>query len=274
MKEIRSKLNEVNPYLAVMFDGATSILNTNNFLKYSFCSLALRELLKQYFMTIADEQEVRKCCWYIPTIHKGKPIVTRRDSVKFSIYKYVNTSYFPSFFVDEVEEVSDRYLAQVDELSKWLHITEKILTTKDREMSESINTMLETIREIMDLVHKGEEWFIDTLNIHLKEKLSYQFWLTTFDDLDCLSTHTRPSGVEDVEVKVSSINEEYINFEGTALVECDLQYGSDGDCRRGDGIESSGSYPFTFVGHAEVKSPETVYVDEADINIDTSPFYE
>jgi len=92
--------------------------------------------------------------------------------------------------------------------------------------------------------------------------------------LDILSTHTRPQDAEDVEVEIDDIGEETITFSGTGSVLCDLQYGSDGDCERGDGLEFSDSYPFTFSGEARTSNPREVTVDCGDISVDTSSFYE
>ena len=65
-----------------------------------------------------------------------------------------------------------------------------------------------------------------------------------------------------------------ITFRGTGSINCDLQYGSDGDCSRGDGLEWSDSYPFTFSGEAETANPKMVTVEREAVEIDTSKEYE
>jgi hypothetical protein len=95
-----------------------------------------------------------------------------------------------------------------------------------------------------------------------------------FDELDILSTHTRPQEADAIEVQIEDIDTEYITFSGNGNVICDLQYGSDGDCRRGDGLEFSDSFPFTFLGEARSANPEEITVDRGNIMVDTNSFYE
>jgi hypothetical protein len=53
-----------------------------------------------------------------------------------------------------------------------------------------------------------------------------------------------------------------------------MQFGSDGDCRRGDGLEWEDTFPFTFSGKSELSTPFTPAVERNDIEIDTSSFYD
>ena len=65
-------------------------------------------------------------------------------------------------------------------------------------------------------------------------------------ELDCLSTHTRPESIKNLIIDKVIIEKEQINVSGSAEVEVSLQFGSDGDYNRGDGIVDYSSYGFTF----------------------------
>ena len=100
------------------------------------------------------------------------------------------------------------------------------------------------------------------------------FSACSFDELEDLSTHTRPQEVSDLEVSVGEITPETLCFSGTGTVCCSLQIGSDGDCRRGDGLEWDESLPFAFNGTANTQSLDSVKVDPNDVHVDTSKYWE
>ncbi len=93
-------------------------------------------------------------------------------------------------------------------------------------------------------------------------------------ELDCLSTHTRITGLSNIELDDINFDEKYISFECTGSIDCSLQNGSDGDCQRGDGFESSASFPFSLTGNAEISKLRNINIDGESIDIGTSSSYE
>jgi len=63
---------------------------------------------------------------------------------------------------------------------------------------------------------------------------------------DELATHVHPDEVSDVEFGRIAIRKDGIELLGFAVVSLKLQYGSDGDLKRGDGLRSSESFPLSF----------------------------
>src|SRR5437870_2273892 len=66
------------------------------------------------------------------------------------------------------------------------------------------------------------------------------------DELSSLATHTWIDEISDIEIEVLSMQKNEMEVQGTAVVSFGLQYGSDGDFDRGDGIRTSGSFPLHF----------------------------
>jgi len=88
--------------------------------------------------------------------------------------------------------------------------------------------------------------------------------------LDSLSTHTRIEEVSDVDIESIHFTRDYILAYGTGAVSVSLQYGSDGDLDRGDGVESNDSFPFTFTARL---NPNGTILELQDFEVDTSSFY-
>jgi hypothetical protein len=90
-------------------------------------------------------------------------------------------------------------------------------------------------------------------------------------DLDSLSTHTRIEAVSDLFISSIHLRRDGSEIHGNALVEVDLQYGSDGDVDRDDGDTSTDSLPFDFV----VEVDEQLKITRVQkLEFDTSGFYD
>ena len=109
---------------------------------------------------------------------------------------------------------------------------------------------------------------------YLDEYIQNYFIENIPSELDILSTHTCIIGLSDIELNDIDNDEEHISFECTGMIDCSLQYGSDGDCQRGDGLESSNSFPFSLTGNAEISNIQNISIDKENIDIDTSSFTE
>lgn len=86
-----------------------------------------------------------------------------------------------------------------------------------------------------------------------------------------LATHVSIEEVGAVEIESVNIASSRTTVSGCGTVYINMQYGSDGDYRRGDGVRMSDSYPFSF----EVVLGSDMGVEEVvSLEADTSSFYE
>jgi hypothetical protein len=90
-------------------------------------------------------------------------------------------------------------------------------------------------------------------------------------ELDELSTHTRVEAVSDLEITSIHLEPGSTQIHGSALVEVDLQYGSDSDVDHDEGGTTSDSFPFEFILGVD---DELKITQVEKLEIDTSGFYE
>ena len=268
---MRNKFKSQSDHLAVIYDGAMSVLeDTKSPLKYSFCALALRELFREYLVNVAPDESISACSWWVPT--DGK--VTRKDRIRYMVFGGTSPDYFNQSYVDEVEKICSVYSKLINKLSRCLHVTEDVLSISESSQRELIDKVLETFSNALDLVDNFRDKLRDKLSTIINQTLDEEFILgNSFDEIDILSSHTRPTGVWDINVDISEINHNSILFLGTGTVECDLQYGSDGDYARGDGFAWEQSFPFRFKGIATATDPQKVEIERSNIEIEV-PNYE
>jgi len=100
------------------------------------------------------------------------------------------------------------------------------------------------------------------------------YYLTNVDppsEIDNLSTHSRIEEVADIDITKIILGKDRFVVGGSGSILVNLQYGSDGDVERGDGVESTMSFPFTFEALLnEQRNIETM----EELEIDVSRFYE
>jgi len=172
------------------------------------------------------------------------------------------------------EALAKDILDQVDVLSKFTHVTKELLATPELETGSHITSTLQLLLMLFDTIDASKLHASDRLEMIVSDHLSDVFRSDFFDDLDILSTHTRPQYADDVSVSIDDIDTETVSFSGSGSVRCELQHGSDGDCRRDDGVEWSDSFPFEFTGSASTRDLSDIEIDKQQMRIDTSKYYE
>lgn len=269
---LKLRLSAYPLHIGTILEGAAaSFADTSNPLRYTNTANCLRELLRELFSAISPDSKIKRCAWFKPHPTAG---VTRRHRTKFAIYSYLDPVHFPTNFVSAIDKLAAAIEKQVGALSAFVHPTATTFTMSEKKAIAAFDSTTDLFLKLFAAIDSAREHLLDELQIKLQERLSDIFTSDFFDELDSLSTHTRPQDAEDVKVEIRDIGEQTIAFKGSGSVLCDLQYGSDGDCRRGDGLEFSDSYPFKFSGEAETANPRNVNVNRGDVRVDTSSFYE
>ena len=79
----------------------------------------------------------------------------------------------------------------------------------------------------------------------IDEEMVSQFYYETHDEIDILATHHEVLGYLVTSLTQLAKDDEIITMKADGFVSVRLQYGSDGDMRRGDGYETKIKLPFT-----------------------------
>ncbi len=112
---------------------------------------------------------------------------------------------------------------------------------------------------------------IDGIETLLTNYVLYEFP----DELDELSTHTRPDEVTDVDIDEMKISGTSIFVKGDGVISVELQFGSDGDQDKGDGFKTYDNFPFEFQITLEYNTENELEITEVDkIEVDTSSYYD
>lgn len=108
------------------------------------------------------------------------------------------------------------------------------------------------------------------------EQLFFEFFINDMpSELDMLSTHTSIEMISSIEIHDLIIHQDNeINIIGQGIVDVELQFGSDGDQRRGDGHKTYDSFPFDFDLYLSYDSNKKLEINEGGtLEIDTDSYY-
>jgi hypothetical protein len=263
-----------HPHLNQIFQSALqSYRDSSNTLRFTNAGNGLRELIRELFIKIAPDQELKRCSWFVPN-KESKTGVTRAHRIRFAIFSYLSEKDFPESFCEEVDSLCKEILESIDELSKLTHVTKEVLDIPEPKAIQILNRFLQSFSIMLDVIKSSRAIVADLLYQEIQFALDELFTEAFFQELDSLSSHTRPQSAENVGIKIVNISSDHIEFSGKGSVFCHLQYGSDGDCARGDGVETEMSFPFTFEGKAKTNDPSEITVDRDLVKVDVSSFYE
>lgn len=274
LQSVREVLSGNSKHLTTILEGAVASFNeTANPLSLQNTGTAIRELIREFLGCLSPDAEIVGSSWFVPD-PSSKTGVTRRHRVQFAIYRYLDPRHFRSSLVDAVDTIADDLSSAISDLSALTHITAATIEP-DRSTAISLfKRSLTLFVRLVSAIQDARRHLNDEIESALALSLAQLFVDDFFDDLDQLSTHTRPQDADGIEVEVAEITEDGIHFTGSGTVYCDMQFGSDGDCRRGDGVEWEESFPFTFVGVSSLEAPFDPQVNVRDITIDTSSYYD
>ena len=108
----------------------------------------------------------------------------------------------------------------------------------------------------------------------IDEEMMGQFYIETQSELDILASHYEVLNYIITEYNPIKQDKETITIQASGFVNVRLQYGSDGDIRRGDGYETVLNFPFTSTCVANYKNQQgDIHIETANVSIDDESYY-
>lgn len=266
--DLRTRLND--PFADTLMDGALRVLlSEDNPARVHLFALAMRELMGYLLHKLAPDDEVEKCSWFKSLTPNGKP--SRKQRMQYAIRGGIEASKLPDNEAIEGEFLKE-LMETIDELSKLTHVRPDTLVKDQHEAVEIAHRTVGDFATLVDLVHDARREFCSAIIEHVSAHTFDTFLHEVFSELDILSTHTRAEHSEVERVYVEKITHNTVFFRAEGWVEVELNYGSGGDRRRGEGASIGDSFPFQARFEADVS--DFLKLKNATYEVDTSSWYE
>ena len=256
---------ERNLFLAAQ-KNLTEKLNPLRLNNYSY---AMRELTRHVLYRLAPDDYVIACPWYKNETNKDKG-VTRKQRAYYAVQGGLDNSYVENTLGLEVDDIHSRLVGAINSLSKFTHIEPKVFDLPEADIDALVNETSESVYSFLATIRDCRKMLIDSLWEHIDTAVIDETLRQTIVDIDELATHHFIDEVYTDRVEIYEINYESIKFRGYGSIGCELQWGSNSDLRRGDGVVLRQSFPFVCELTSPVDAPEEIECIEDSLSVDTS----
>lgn len=252
-----------------------NLKDSGNPLRLNNFAYSLRELTRHFLERLAPDGEVRQAPWYRIHDPKKPEMITRTQRMQYAVHGWLVPEYVKSELGVDTEDIIKELNDGINRLSKFTHVNPSTFNCDDNTTKQLSNEILESVLSFFQLIDESRKRVEEAAFDCVDEEMVSSFYGTTFNEIDMLATH------HEIECFIVSRMDKTGEDDGNFYMEADgevhvrLQYGSDGDMRRGDGHEMHTSLPFTSTFTVSFKNEKgDLHLTDPNIEIDNSSFYE
>lgn len=269
------------PYLKTDFEknlleaALKNLEDGENKLRLNNFAYAARELTRHFLKRLAPDKEVLGAPWFTVENEAKPEEPTRGQRIKYAIQGYLSDDFLKNELQVDLTEVSKNLRKSINDLSKYTHVNPETFDVDETTIVDvSYNIMEDTLRFFMTVTEAQLE-VMEAVDASINEEMASQFYIETKDELDILASHYEVLGYMITELTQLNKDDETVTMKADGVVRVRLQYGSDGDMRRGDGYETVVKLPFTSTFVANYKNQEgDIHIESAEVEVDNDSFFE
>ncbi len=266
--EIESRLTD--GFERQLFQAALdNLAQHDNLLRFNNFSYATRELIRHVLSHHAPDDEVRACSWYAEETEK-KGRISRRQRVFYAVQGGLSDEYVKDTLDIDVLVVHTALRDALNNLSKHTHIEEATFALSPEVVDQFVDETLTAVLDLFKAIETNRNALVSALWEQIDESVIGAALSETIVSIDELSSHHSIEEVYTDKVVIVGIDSHFVRFEVTGTIACKLQWGSNGDLRRGDGAVANQLFPFSCALWSSVDDPQAIQPDENAVGVDTS----
>ena len=271
--KVRASLD--SDFQRAVFDGAINCLgNENDPLRVNTFATALRELVRLILRDRAPDSQIKNSDWYKPEYNEnGKEVITRSQRVRYAIQAGLPTEFVQQSLGVDVTQTIKELNSLNSQFSKYTHIEEDTFNVSSSEAEQFAEDALETFVLFYETIDECKVSVQSALETYARREIEEELVHNVTHELDQLATHYWVDQVNLNDVTLEFMDSEHVTIAVGGTVDCVHQYGSDSDFDRGDGVRTSGNYPFAARYRADITNPCDLR-PLGSLSVDNSSFYE
>ncbi len=229
-----------------LFEASLHNLNdSSNKLRFNNFAYSIRELTRHILARLAPDKNVMSTTWYKPIDSKRPDLITRKQRMQYAIQGGLSNEYVSSSLGIDVDEIGKKINDTIGVLSKYTHINPDTFYIKSESIESMSIEVIESVVLLFRTIYECRAQLTTRLEKHIDRTIIDNLFYDTIGSIDYLATHHTVDSYSVDEIKLLDLDDSIVSFRATGFVDVKLQYGSDGDMRRGDGMTMSESFPFT-----------------------------
>jgi Predicted pPIWI-associating nuclease len=238
------KPKTVDQFSGRVIDGAERALaDEGNPLRLNFFSTAMRILFEHMMDMLAPREDVIQCGWF--KRKKGEEDKPRRsERILFAIRGGLSEEFVRQNLHIDASPLCKRLLTAIDELSKHIHGRENTVILDASEQDTVAAATVAAMGAFLDTMGECRAAVLEPIAQALDEAAVDALITETIGDIDELASHHSLEEVDVEDLTVERIGPATITYRAKGSVSVVLQWGSNSDVSRGDGIELPQTFPF------------------------------
>jgi Predicted pPIWI-associating nuclease len=244
-----------------------ALADDKNPLRLNFFSTALRILFEHTMAELAPPELVEKTRWFSVEREDGKP--TRKQRIAYAIQGGLDDVFIKNELRVDVYPLQERLLNAVDDLSKQVHGREETIVEDSSEQEAAARVALNALENFFEAFHACRSAILEPIRDELDEAAIDALVSETIQEIDELASHHSVDEINVDETYVKRIGPESITYCAVGSIDVTLQWGSNSDVRRGDGVEVGDSFSFRCEIDVMLEDPWDLRMAETIIFVDT-----
>lgn len=246
----------------------------NNPLKINNFACSIRELSRHILKTLAPDEKIKKCDWFEQQFNiRKEPIITRKQRIQYAIQKNLPTQYVSKHvpnLTDLIKDVNDT----IDKLSKYTHVEREVFNIPPNYEYTLSKKILDVFVDFSNTIKKSTEKFNQDIEKSIDGALFDRVFMQYIEQLDQMASHHTVNGINFDNFVIKENDGDVLILKVFGIIETTLQWGSDGDCRRGDGLEEEMDFDFEALLKVKVNKSFPNSAKVIEFNIDDAKYYE
>lgn len=243
--------------------------DVKNPLRASFLATAFRILVENTLHSQSPDEEVKLCSWYKPDPNTGgKP--TRAQRAFYAVHGGLPRSAVIDVLGVDLDDMKKRLIAAIDRMGKNIHKPDETIIADVQQQDLFANDIIAATVDFFKTIKAFRKEICNEMSSAIHDAAMDAFISETIMAVDELATHHSVDEVYVGNIYVIGIDANYVTFGASGSISVVLQWGSNSDRRKGDGMEIDQSFPFTCEFKAHVDDLHTFEEGDAPAVVDTS----
>lgn len=223
----------------------SNLEDVKNKLRFNNFSYSIRELTRHILERLAPYKNVMDTTWFKPNDPKKPKQITRKQRMKYAIQAGLSDTYIEEELGIDVEEIGNKVTDAINLLSKYTHVNPSTFNIPDADVKRMSESVMKAVILLFETIEESRKLLVHEMEESINKSIISNLFFDTIDSIDYLATHYEIEEFNVYDIVLQNIDESDVYFQANGTVSVKLQYGSDGDLRRGDGMTIEESFPFS-----------------------------
>lgn len=268
---LRTKLTK--PFHKALFDATLqSLQDTGNPLHATNFSNGFRELTRNVLDSLAPKEQIEVSPWFKPD-PTSKDGFTRRHRIQYIIHGGLAPEFAEEELGIDVDGEAKALRDAVDRLNKFVHVNEDTFEVDAAHLAEISEGAIGALADLLDCADNCRRRLCNHLEGRIQKALIQEALRETINEIDIVATHHIVDGISVEEVQLTGLTGTQLTLTVSGYIEVELQWGSGGDLRRGEGATMDDSFPLTCEFTSSVETPDKFELTPDSLKVDNDSWF-